>query len=167
MRLRQKTKRATAALRLNDLLKQPERLLVTVLLITNMADILGLLLLTRSAGRFVWHARYFSALVIALPIYLFLLSVSYRNRFFAGSRFARSPGLPGMLEVMALMLLWPVLELGARLGPLLQPRRAANQARLFAAREELKQITAQSEREGSLTADRARDDSQRRRFSSG
>ena len=43
-------------------------------------------------------------------------------------------------------------ELGARLGRLLLPRRAAKRARLFAAREELKQITTQSEREGSLTA---------------
>jgi CBS domain containing-hemolysin-like protein len=35
---------------------------------------------------------------------------------------------------------------------LLLPDRAAKHARLFAAREELKQITTQSEREGSLTA---------------
>jgi CBS domain containing-hemolysin-like protein len=50
------------------------------------------------------------------------------------------------------MLFSPLLELGARLGKLLLPARAAKHARLFAAREELKQITAESEREGSLTA---------------
>src|SRR4029450_12360132 len=42
-------------------------------------------------------------------------------------------------------------ELGARLGKLLLPGRAARRARLFAGREDLKQITTQSELEGSLT----------------
>jgi CBS domain containing-hemolysin-like protein len=50
------------------------------------------------------------------------------------------------------ILFSPLLALGARLGRLLLPDRAAKHARLFAAREELKQITTQSEREGSLTA---------------
>jgi CBS domain containing-hemolysin-like protein len=50
------------------------------------------------------------------------------------------------------MLFSPLLELGARLGTLILPARAAKRARLFAAREELKQITSESEREGSLTA---------------
>src|SRR5436189_213908 len=59
--------------------------------------------------------------------------------------------LAGVLEFLSI-LLWPVFEVGARLGRLLLPTRAAKHARLFAAREELKQITAQSEREGSLTA---------------
>jgi len=45
-----------------------------------------------------------------------------------------------------------VLEIGAGIGRLLLPRRAAKRSRLFAAREELKQITTQSEHEGSLTA---------------
>jgi CBS domain containing-hemolysin-like protein len=59
--------------------------------------------------------------------------------------------LAGVLE-FASMLFSPLLELGARLGKLVLPARAAKHARLFAAREELKQITAESEREGSLTA---------------
>jgi CBS domain containing-hemolysin-like protein len=59
--------------------------------------------------------------------------------------------LAGVLEFTSI-LFSPLLELGARLGKLLLPRHAAKRARLFAAREELKQITAQSESEGSLTA---------------
>jgi CBS domain containing-hemolysin-like protein len=59
--------------------------------------------------------------------------------------------LAGVLEFLSI-LLSPMLELGAWLVRLLLPRRAAKRARLFAAREELKQITTQSEREGSLTA---------------
>ena len=58
--------------------------------------------------------------------------------------------LAGVLE-FATILLWPVLEIGGRLGELLLPRRL-ERGRLFAGREELKQITSQSEREGSLTA---------------
>jgi CBS domain containing-hemolysin-like protein len=52
----------------------------------------------------------------------------------------------------ASILFSPLLELGVWLGRLLLPDRAAKRARLFAAREELKQITTESEREGSLTA---------------
>jgi putative hemolysin len=151
VRLRQNVKRrAPAAVRLDRLLKHPERLLVTVLLFTNAADILGLLLLTRQLVHSFGYTGYLIALVIAFPVYLLLLSVLPKSLFrrFPFRALAR---LAGVLEFLSI-LLSPVLELGARLGRLLLPRRAAKRARLFAAREELKQITTQSEREGSLTA---------------
>ena len=151
VRLRQNVKRGVApALRLNRLLKQPERLLVTVLLFTNAADILGLLLLTRQLVHSFGYAGFFLALVIAVPVYLFLLSVLPKSLFrrFPFRALAR---LAGILELVSI-LLSPILELGERLGRLLLPRRAARHSRLFAAREELKQIMTQSEREGSLTA---------------
>ncbi len=151
VRLRQNVKRRVpAAVRLNRLLKHPERLLVTVLLITNAADIVGLLLLTRQLVRSWGYAGFFFSLAIALPVYLFLLSVLPKSLFrrFPFRALAR---LAGILE-FASILFSPLLELGARLGRLLLPGRAAKRARLFAAREELKQITTQSEREGSLTA---------------
>jgi putative hemolysin len=150
VRLRQNVKRRVpAALRLNRLLKHPERLLVTVLLITNGADILGLLLLTRQFVRASGYAGYFYAILIALPAYLFLLGVLPKS-LFRRFPFRALAKLAGVLEFVT-VLLWPVLELGGQLGRLLLPRRA-EKGRLFAAREELKQITAQSEREGSLTA---------------
>ncbi|HEV8617995.1 MAG TPA: CNNM domain-containing protein [Candidatus Udaeobacter sp.] len=151
VRLRQNVKRrAPAAVRLNRLLKHPERLLVTVLLFTNAADILGLLLLTRQLVHSFGYPGFFIALAIAFPVYLLLLSVLPKSLFrrFPFRALAR---LAGVLEFLSI-LLSPVLELGARFGRLLLPRRAAKRARLFAAREELKQITTQSEREGSLTA---------------
>jgi len=151
VRLRQNVKRGVApALRLNRLLKQPERLLVTVLLFTNAADILGLLLLTRQLVHSFGYAGFFLALVIAVPVYLFLLSVLPKS-LFRRFPFRALAGLAGILEFVSI-LLSPILELGERLGRLLLPRRAAKHARLFAAREELKQIMTQSEREGSLTA---------------
>ena len=151
VRLRQNVKRRVpAALRLNRLLKHPERLLVTVLFFTNAADILGLLLLTWELVRSFGYAGFFVALVIAFPVYLFLLSVLPKSlyRRFPFHALAR---LAGVLEFLSI-LLWPIFEVGARFGRMLLPRRAAKHARLFAARDELKQITAQSEREGTLSA---------------
>jgi len=151
VRFRQNLKRGVpAARRLDRLLKHPERLLATVLLCTNAADIVGLLLLTRQLVRSYHYAGYFFALAIALPVYLFLLLVLPKSLFrrFPFRALAR---LAGVLE-LASMLFSPFLELGARLGKLVLPARAAKHARLFAAREELKHITAESEREGSLTA---------------
>jgi len=150
VRLRQNVKRGLpAAVRLNRLLQHPGRLLVTVLLITNAADILGLLLLTRQFVRAFGYAGFFYAIVIALPVYLFVLAVLPKSLFrrFPFRALAR---LAGVLEFITL-LLSPVLSLGHQLSRLLLPRRV-EKGRLFAAREELKQITTQSEREGSLTA---------------
>jgi CBS domain containing-hemolysin-like protein len=151
VRLRQNVKRRTpAAVRLNRLLKHPERLLVSVLLVTNAADILGLLLLTRELVRSFGYTGFVIALVIAFPVYLFLLSVLPKS-LFRRFPFRALVRLAGVLEFVSI-LFSPLLELGAWMGRLLLPDRAAKRARLFAGREELKLITMQSEREGSLTA---------------
>lgn len=151
VRLRQNVKRRVpAAVRLNRLLKHPERLLVTVLLFTNAADILGLLLLTRQLFHLLGYAGFFVALVIAFPVYLLLLSLLPKS-LFQRFPFRALAHLAGVLEFVSFLLL-PVLEIGSWMGRLFLPRRAAKRSRLFAAREELKQITTQSEREGSLTA---------------
>jgi putative hemolysin len=150
VRLRRNVKRRVrAAMRLDRLLKRPERLLVTVVLVTNGADIVGLLLLTRSLVRSFGYIGFLLALIAALPVYLFLLGVLPKSLFrrFPFRALAR---LAGVLEVVS-ALLWPVLELGSWVSRWLLPKRA-DKTRLFAAREELKQITAQSEREGSISA---------------
>lgn len=151
VRLRQNVKRrAPAAVRLDRLLKHPERLLVTVLLFTNAADILGLLLLTQALVGSFGYVGFVIALVIAFPVYLLLLSVLPKS-LFRRFPFRALAHLAGILEFVSI-LFSPLLELGAWLGRALLPDRAAKHARLFAGREELKQITIQSEREGSLTA---------------
>lgn len=151
VRLRQNVKRRVpAALKLNRLLKQPERLLATVLLITNAADIVALLLLTSQLFRWCGYAGFLLALIIALPVYLFVLSVLPKSLFrrFPFRALAR---LADVLEFTSI-LFSPLLELGARIGKLLLPGHAGKRGRLFAAREELKQVTSESEREGALTA---------------
>ena len=151
VRLRQNVKRRVpTALQLNHLLKQPERLLATVLLVTNAADIVALLLLTSQLVRWYGYVGFLFALVIALPVYLFVLSVLPKSLFrrFPFRALAR---LAGVLEFTS-VLFSPLLEFGARLGKLLLPGQAGKRGRLFAAREELKQITTESELEGGLTA---------------
>jgi magnesium and cobalt exporter, CNNM family len=151
VRLRQNVKRRVpTALQLNRLLKRPERLLATVLLITNAADIVALLLLTSQLFRWYGYAGFAFALIISLPVYLFVLSVLPKSLFrrFPFRALAR---LAGVLEFTSI-LFSPLLELGARIGKLLLPGQAGKRGRVFAAREELKQITTESEREGALTA---------------
>ena len=138
-----------AAVRLDRLLKTPERLLVTVLLITNLADILALLLVTRLFVSRFGSAGFVFTILIALPVYLFVLGVLPKSMFRRFPFRALSP-LAGLLEIV-MTALWPILAAGAALGRLFLPAKR-KRGRLFAAREELKQITSQSEREGSLTA---------------
>jgi len=150
VRLRHQVKQGRApALRLDRLTKQPERLLVTVLLVTNFANIVSLLLLVQLLVACFGTPGFLLALAIALPFYLFILSVLPKT-LFRRFPFRALAKLGGVLE-SASILLWPVLEIGERMRNLLLPRRAEAR-RIFIAREELKQIAIQSEREGSLTS---------------
>ena len=150
VRLRHQVKQGLpAAVRLDRLTRQPERLLVTVLLVTNFTNIFSLLLLTRVLVAQFGIAGYVWSLLIALPIYLFVLSVLPKS-LFRRFPFRALAKLGGVLEAVSI-LLWPVLEIGERVRNLLLPRRA-EAGRLFIAREELKQIAVQSEREGALTS---------------
>ncbi|MEY2576592.1 MAG: magnesium and cobalt exporter, family, partial [Verrucomicrobiota bacterium] len=139
-----------AALRLDRLTKRPERLLITVLLVTNFANILGLLLLTKLVVAQFGTLGFGLAILIALPFYLFVLSVLPKT-LFRRFPFRALAALGGVLEWISI-LLWPILEIGDRAGRLLLRRRTAEPGRIFIAREELKQIAVQSEREGSLTS---------------
>jgi putative hemolysin len=151
VRLRhQVNQRRPAALRLNRLVQHPERLLITVLIVTNLAEISALLLLTRSFVMRFGTGGYALAILVALPLHLFLLRVLPKS-LFRRFPFRALAAISGVLELTA-KILSPVLVLGERLGRFLLPGRVANRARLFAAREELKQIAAQSEREGGLTS---------------
>lgn len=145
--VKQKTR---GARRLERLLEHPERLLVTVLLVTNVLEIIALLLATDELTELFGPAGYLIAIVAAIPIYLFVLRVLPKSLF----RRLPLPALSavgGMLETTSLILS-PVIAVGRQLGRILLPRRSSRRGRLFAAREELKQVAVQSEREGSLTA---------------
>jgi len=150
VRLRQNVKDGVRpALRLDRLFQHPERLLTTVLLVTNAVDIVGLILLTRMFVRSTGAAGFVWTLALALPVYVFVLGV-LPKALFRRFPFRALAFLAGVLEFFT-VLLWPVVESGALLGKALLPRRAEGR-RLFAGRDELKQITAQSEKEGGISA---------------
>ena len=151
VRLRHHVKQRTrGALRLERLLERPERLLVTVLLVTNIADIVALLIATRLLAASYGRAGYWIAGLAAVPVHLFALGVLPKS-LFRRFPFRALAALGGLLET-ATLLLMPLLAIGGQLGRLLISRRTTDRARLFAAREELKQVAVQSEREGSLTS---------------
>src|SRR5437870_13615972 len=64
-----------ASRRLQEMLKEPDQLLVTVLLVTNAADITPLIILTHELVLRLGCIGYPIAVSIALPVYLFLLGV--------------------------------------------------------------------------------------------
>ena len=70
-----------AAMKLDRLLKTPGHLLGTVLLVTNFVEIIALLLLTRFLVSKFGAAGFGLAIVVALPIYLFVLSVLQKSLY--------------------------------------------------------------------------------------
>ena len=150
VRLRHQVKlQNRSAILLDRLVKEPERFLATILLVTNFADITGLLLLTRRLVASFGMMGYPLALLLAAPVYLFLLGVLPKSLF---RRFPyRALAAFAGLLVFTSRVLWPILELGAQTGRLLF-RRTKAPPRLFAAREDLKQLTVESERQGALTS---------------
>jgi putative hemolysin len=137
------------AIRLDRLLQAPERLLVTVLLVTNFADIVGLLLLARYFVSSFGALGFVLSILIALPIYLFVLGV-LPKALFRGFPFRALAPLSRFLQLTT-TLLSPLIAIGAAFGRLVLPS-PAKKRRLFAGRDELKQITTESEREGSITS---------------
>jgi putative hemolysin len=150
VRLRHRAKGGDrGARRLQEMLKQPDRLLITVLLVTNAADITALIILTHELVLRLGWPGYPIAVAIALPVYLFFLGVLPKSLFrrFPLRAVAR---LSGLLELTT-KLLWPLHAVGAFIERTVFAR-AKNPPRLFAGREELKMITVQSEESGALSS---------------
>jgi len=150
VRLRHRAKSGDrGARRLQKMLRQPERLLITVLLVTNAADIVALIILTHELVIRRGWVGYAIAVAIALPVYLFLLGVLPKSLFrrFPLRAVAR---LSGLLEIVT-KLLMPLHAVGGFVEHTIFAR-AKNPTRLFAGREELKMITVQSEKSGALSS---------------
>jgi Mg2+/Co2+ transporter CorB len=130
VRLRHDAKQRKGARRMARLLEQPQRLLVTVLLITAVADILAILLATRQLVASFGHAGYLIVATAAVPVYLFILGVLAKS-LFRRMPFSAVGALGGPLET-ATIVLSPLLTVGERIGRLLLPRRASDRTRLFA-----------------------------------
>ena len=141
------------AVRLARLLGHPGRLLATVLLVTNFADVAALVLITDAFVHGFGMRGYLLAGALMLPVYLLglqLLPKSLFRRF----PYRALVTLAGLLELTG-RLLGPLLTVGRWLlgRTLLPPLPAMNQGArgLFAAREEFKTLAAEGERTGALT----------------
>ena len=135
-----------AARKLQRLVSRPERMLVTVLLVTNFMNICAILLITGACVRYWGAPGYLAAGAICLPLCQFCLELLPK------SLFRRFPyrSLAAISDVLRLadLLLSPVLALGGlvlRLAP-----RKPEERKLFAAREDFKYLTIESERQGTL-----------------
>jgi len=147
VRLRHRLKRNDpAARKLNRLVSHPERMLVTVLLVTNLMNICAILLITQACVAAWGKLGYLAAVAICLPLCQFCLELLPK------SLFRRFPyrSLAALSEMLRLadLILSPVLALGTmiiRLAP-----RKPEERKLFAAREDFKYLTVESERQGTL-----------------
>lgn len=157
-----------AAQKLDRLLARPGRLLATVLLVTNFADVAALVLVTDAlVARWGSPAGYVLAGALLLPVYL--IGVQILPRFlFRRFPYRALATLSGLLHWTG-VLLSPLLALGAavsRAAGSLQredPAGTANPSAggggtppapprsVFVAREELKNYAAEGERHGALT----------------
>lgn len=150
VRLRHRLKlKDPAALVLNRLLADPERSLVSVLIITNLMNICALSLgLQMAINRFgPWG--YPLAIGTALPLWLL------GGEMLPKSLFRRFPDtalatLAGPLR-LADFLLSPMHAVGGWLTRPLLAKRPAARLKLFAGREDFKYLTFQSEKEGAIS----------------
>lgn len=142
-----------AAQRLQGLLARPERLLATVLLVTNFADVAALILVTEAFVRRWGGLGYVWAGAVMLPVYLVgvqLLPKSLFRRF----PYRALAALAGLLESTS-RLLTPFLALGGWMAHRWLPAQNGAGSRLhgiFVAREEFKTLAAEGERVGALSA---------------
>jgi CBS domain containing-hemolysin-like protein len=151
VRLKHRLKlRDRAAITLNRLLERPERLLVTVLLVTNLMNIFAITLATQEfVMRFGDRVGYAAAFIIFLPVYLLGLELLPKS-FFRRFPYRAVAALAGPLR-LADGLLSPIHYVGQTVSGLLFGARPEKRQKLFVAREDFKYLTIESERVGTLS----------------
>ena len=137
------------AIKLNRLLARPERVLVTVLVVTNFMNICAITLSTRELVRGFGVAGYGVSFLIWLPLYLSveLLPKSIFRRIPYRALAAFSDALR-----VADLLLSPLLKLGSLAYDFFFANRERDFRKILIAREDLKYLTLESERAGLLGA---------------
>ena len=142
------------AVRLARLLAHPGRLLATVLLVTNFADVAALVLVTDAFVHVSGVRGYAIAGALMLPVYLLGLQL-LPKALFRRFPYRALVTLAGLLELTE-RVLGPLLSAGRWLlgRTLLPPLPAMDRGArsVFVAREEFKTLAAEGERTGALTA---------------
>jgi CBS domain containing-hemolysin-like protein len=138
-----------AAVKLEAMLAHPDRLLITVLMVTNFANICALVLLVGELVAWFGRSGYFIALAIYLPTYLLLLELLPK------SIFRRFPyrALAALAEPLRIaeLVLTPVHFVGGIVQRLLFRGKPVMQQRLYLGREDFKYFAAEGEKTGTLT----------------
>jgi len=152
IRLRHRVKsRDPAALVLHKLLADPERVLTTVLVVTNLMQIVALTLGVQWAAHWFGDGGYWMVLLVALPVWVLgveLLPKSLFRRF----PYRALAAFSYVLNAVHL-LLRPFLSGAMRLVQLLFLRRPVKKVRVFGGREDFKYLTFESERQGYISKD--------------
>lgn len=149
--------KAPGAVRLNRLLENPERLLVNVLIVTNLTNISAIILTTReivrwfelSVGQHAVWAAYFLSFAICLPLYLFGFSILPKS-LFRRFPYRALVAFSNLLSVTDFVLS-PLLRIVDGLTRWAMPKGAIATSKLYVAREEFKYFTIEGERTGTLT----------------
>jgi putative hemolysin len=150
VRLRHRAKmRDAAARKLAKLLSRPERLLVTVIIVTNLMNIFAITLASHELVRHFGGRGYVYAVLCFLPIYLLGLEVLPK------SLFRRFPyrALAKLAEPLrfAAFILRPIHWIGEVVARFVAQNTPAEHQKLFLGREEFKYLTIESERTGTLS----------------
>lgn len=136
------------AIRLQALLRRPERLLLTVLLVTDFINISALVLLTRICTTHFGNLGYLVAFALAIPTWVVFLEMLPK------SLFRRFPYrlLSVFSEILSFVtiLLSPLIQVLVFLGKHIFHMEEGHS--LFIARDELKAYAVEVEKSGSLTA---------------
>jgi putative hemolysin len=140
--------RDPAAVRLERLLREPARLLVTVLFVTSLSNIAAVLILVSQLVARWGSVGYLLVLIVAFPVFLFVTEV------FPKSLFRRFPyrALASVALVLELVsgLLTPLMQIGSWIGRTIF--RLPRPQEIFLAREDLKYVTSYVERMGLLSS---------------
>jgi len=149
VRLRHRAKlRDNAARVLNQLLKDPERMLMTVLLVTNLMQILALGLSVQWATRSFGMFGYWVVFVGALPIWVLGVELLPKSLF---RRFPyRALAVFSSVLVVIEWLLRPLHQFGMMAIRFLSWNRPPKKIRLFGGREDFKLVTQELERTGDI-----------------
>ena len=138
-----------SAIQLEALLAHPDRLLITVLMVTNFANICALVLLVGELVPWFGNWAYLVALAIYLPAYLLLLELLPKS-IFRRFPYRALAALAQPLRV-ADIVLTPVHFIGGLVQRLLFRGKPVLQQRLYLGREDFKYFAAEGEKAGTLT----------------
>jgi CBS domain containing-hemolysin-like protein len=137
-----------AAIRFQRLLKQPARLLVTVLVVTDFLNIIALVLLTNTLVSWCGWPGYFFTLFLALPLFLIGVEILPKS-IFRGVSYRTLASLTVLLDGIS-ALLSPLIYLSSLFSRCVLHREQLRE--IFVAREYLKYVTTEIERMGMLSS---------------